>query len=121
MIAARDDGLLLRAPPSHETRKEDPVPGQVREVRQDLEGPWREIQRELAASVHEDTYRLWFSPRDRGERGEPDPVGVLEHQSCQLSLDLAPGPLEVLTSFANLPRNRVLLPRRSCLKWEGAP
>src|SRR4051812_12060411 len=43
-------------------RKEDQVPGQVREARQDLEGPWREIQRELAASVHEDTYRLWFSP-----------------------------------------------------------
>ena len=43
-------------------RKEGPVPGQVRETRQDLEGPWREIQRELAASLHEDTYRLWFSP-----------------------------------------------------------
>jgi chromosomal replication initiator protein len=43
-------------------RKEDPVPGQVRETRQELEGPWREIQRELAASVHEDTYRIWFSP-----------------------------------------------------------
>ena len=34
----------------------------MREVRQDLEGPWQEIRRELAASVHEDTYRLWFSP-----------------------------------------------------------
>jgi chromosomal replication initiator protein len=34
----------------------------VHDVRQDLAGPWREIQRELAASVHEDTYRLWFSP-----------------------------------------------------------
>ena len=43
-------------------RKEDPVPGQVREARQDLEGPWREIQRELAASLPEDTYRIWFSP-----------------------------------------------------------
>jgi chromosomal replication initiator protein len=43
-------------------REEDQVPGQVRDVRQDLEDPWREIQRELAASVHEDTYRLWFSP-----------------------------------------------------------
>src|SRR3954464_2612890 len=43
-------------------RKEDQVPGQVREARQDLAGPWREIQRELAASVHEDTYHLWFSP-----------------------------------------------------------
>jgi chromosomal replication initiator protein len=43
-------------------RKEGPVPGQVRETRQDLEGPWREIQRELAASLHEDTYRIWFSP-----------------------------------------------------------
>jgi chromosomal replication initiator protein len=30
-------------------------------VRQDLAGLWREIQRELAASVPEDTYRLWFS------------------------------------------------------------
>ena len=44
------------------TRKEDPVPGQVREARQDLEGPWREIQRELAALVLQDTYRIWFSP-----------------------------------------------------------
>ena len=44
------------------TREEQPVPGQVRDVRQDLEDPWREIQRELATSVHEDTYRLWFSP-----------------------------------------------------------
>ena len=44
------------------TREEDHVPGQVRDGRQDLEDPWREIQRELAASVHEDTYRLWFSP-----------------------------------------------------------
>src|SRR5215217_7690052 len=42
--------------------KEDPVPGQVRDVGQELAGPWREIQRELAASVHEDTYRLWFAP-----------------------------------------------------------
>jgi chromosomal replication initiator protein len=47
---------------SSTTRKEHQVPGQVREARQDLEGPWREIQRELAASVHEDTYRIWFSP-----------------------------------------------------------
>jgi chromosomal replication initiator protein len=54
MIAAR-----LRSRP---TRKEDPVQGQVRDARQDLAGPWREIQRELASSVHEDTYRLWFSP-----------------------------------------------------------
>jgi chromosomal replication initiator protein len=46
----------------HTTREEQPVPGQVRDVRRDLEDPWREIQRELAASVHEDTYRLWFSP-----------------------------------------------------------
>jgi chromosomal replication initiator protein len=44
------------------TREEDPVPGQVSDVRQDLEGPWQEIRRELAASVHEDTFRLWFSP-----------------------------------------------------------
>ena len=47
---------------THAAREEDQVPGQVRDVRQDLEDPWREIQRELAASVHEDTYRLWFSP-----------------------------------------------------------
>ena len=52
--------MIAASPPA--TTKEDPVPGQVRDVRQDLEGPWREIQRELAASVHEDTYRLWFSP-----------------------------------------------------------
>ena len=44
------------------TTKEDQVQGQVGDVRRDLEGPWREIQRELAASVPEDTYRLWFSP-----------------------------------------------------------
>src|SRR3954453_6820478 len=31
-------------------------------MRRDLAGPWREIQRELAASVPEDTYRHWFSP-----------------------------------------------------------
>src|SRR4051794_37503381 len=51
---------MIAAPPR--LREEDQVPGQVRDVRQDLEDPWREIQRELAASVHEDTYRLWFSP-----------------------------------------------------------
>ena len=44
------------------TTKEDHVQGQVGDVREDLAGPWREIQRELAASVPEDTYRLWFSP-----------------------------------------------------------
>jgi chromosomal replication initiator protein len=44
------------------TTKEDQVQGQAGDVRQDLAGPWREIQRELAASVPEDTYRLWFSP-----------------------------------------------------------
>jgi len=49
-------------PDENAPREEDQVPGQVRDVRQDLEDPWREIQRELAASVHEDTYRLWFSP-----------------------------------------------------------
>ena len=43
------------------TTKEDQVQGQVGEVRQDLAGPWREIQRELAASVPEETYRIWFS------------------------------------------------------------
>jgi chromosomal replication initiator protein len=53
MIAAR----LART-----TREEDQVSGQVGEARQALEEPWREIQRELAASVHEDTFRLWFAP-----------------------------------------------------------
>ncbi|HEY1238801.1 MAG TPA: chromosomal replication initiator protein DnaA [Solirubrobacterales bacterium] len=55
--------------PSHErsglaptTTKEDQVLGQAGDVRRDLSGPWRETQRELAASVPEDTYRLWFSP-----------------------------------------------------------
>jgi len=38
------------------------VQEQAGDVRRDLMGPWREIQRELAASVPEDTYRLWFSP-----------------------------------------------------------
>jgi chromosomal replication initiator protein len=53
------------APPgasSHTTTKEDQVQGQAGDVRQDLARPWRETQRELAASVPEDTYRLWFSP-----------------------------------------------------------
>ncbi len=49
-------------------KKEDQVPGQVRDVGQDLADPWREIQRELAASVHEDTYRLWFSPLSPASR-----------------------------------------------------
>jgi chromosomal replication initiator protein len=44
------------------TREEDQVPGQVGEARQDVEGSWREIQRELASSVPEDTFRLWFAP-----------------------------------------------------------
>ena len=48
--------------PRTTTTKEDQVQGQAGDVRQDLAGPWLEIQRELAASVHEDTYRLWFSP-----------------------------------------------------------
>ena len=55
-------GRSAAVPETHRSTKEDQVPGQVRDVRQDLEDPWREIQRELAASVHEDTYRLWFSP-----------------------------------------------------------
>jgi chromosomal replication initiator protein len=42
--------------------KEDQVQGQSGDVRQDLAGPWREIQRELAASVPELTYGTWFSP-----------------------------------------------------------
>ena len=41
---------------------EDQVLGQSGVVRQDLAGPWREIQRELAASVPELTYGTWFSP-----------------------------------------------------------
>jgi chromosomal replication initiator protein len=44
------------------TTKEDQVPGQVGDGREDLSGSWREIQRELASSLPEDTYRLWFSP-----------------------------------------------------------
>jgi chromosomal replication initiator protein len=43
-------------------QEEDQVPGQAGDVRQDLTDPWRKIQRELAASVPEDTYRHWFSP-----------------------------------------------------------
>ena len=52
----------MNGAPSHKTTKEDQVQGQAGDVRQDLAGPWREIQRELAVSVPEDTYRLWFSP-----------------------------------------------------------
>jgi chromosomal replication initiator protein len=52
----------MNGAPSHNTTKEDQVQGQAGDVRQDLAGPWREIQRELAVSVPEDTYRLWFSP-----------------------------------------------------------
>jgi chromosomal replication initiator protein len=43
-------------------REEDQVPGQAGDVRQEIEIPWREIQRELATSVHQDTFRLWFAP-----------------------------------------------------------
>jgi chromosomal replication initiator protein len=54
--------MIGRSPEIHDDDEEDQVQGQAGDVRQDLAGPWREIQRELAASVHEDTYRLWFSP-----------------------------------------------------------
>jgi hypothetical protein len=47
--------------------------------------------------------------RDRGERGEPEAIGVLVNRGCQLSLDLAPGILKILANVANLPRNLVLL------------
>jgi DnaA N-terminal domain len=57
--------------PSHPTKEEDQVQGQAADVRQDLAGPWREIQRELAASVPEDTYRLWFSPLSPVSRRGP--------------------------------------------------
>ena len=57
--------------PSHPTTEEDQVQGQAGDVRQDLAGPWREIQRELAASVPEDTYRLWFSPLSPVSRRGP--------------------------------------------------
>jgi chromosomal replication initiator protein len=43
-------------------RKEHQVQGQVQDVREDLAGAWQAIQRELASSMHEDTYRLWFAP-----------------------------------------------------------
>jgi chromosomal replication initiator protein len=55
-VAARLTGKRPRV------REEDQVPGQVRDARQEIEGPWREIQRELASSVQQDTYRLWFAP-----------------------------------------------------------
>jgi chromosomal replication initiator protein len=44
------------------TRKEDPVPGQVNDVDGGLAGAWQTIQDELATSVHDDTFRLWFAP-----------------------------------------------------------
>jgi chromosomal replication initiation ATPase DnaA len=34
----------------------------VNDVRGDLAGAWNAIQRELASSMHEDTYRLWIAP-----------------------------------------------------------
>jgi chromosomal replication initiator protein len=43
------------------TTKEDQVQGQAGDGREDLTRSWREIQRELASSLPEDTYRLWFS------------------------------------------------------------
>jgi chromosomal replication initiator protein len=42
--------------------EEDQVPGQVHDERQEVDVPWREIQRQLESSVHQDTYRLWFAP-----------------------------------------------------------
>jgi chromosomal replication initiator protein len=42
--------------------EEDQVPGQVHDARQEIDVPWREIQRQLESSVHQDTYRLWFAP-----------------------------------------------------------
>jgi chromosomal replication initiator protein len=54
--------MIGRSPGSTPKTKEDQVQGQVGDVREDLSGSWREIQRELASSLPEDTYRLWFSP-----------------------------------------------------------
>jgi chromosomal replication initiator protein len=48
--------------PAERTREEDQVPGQVGDARQEIERPWQEIRRELASSVPEDTFRLWFAP-----------------------------------------------------------
>jgi chromosomal replication initiator protein len=42
--------------------KEDQVQGQDGDLREDLARSWHQTQRELAASLPEDTYRLWFSP-----------------------------------------------------------
>jgi chromosomal replication initiator protein len=53
---------MIGAPSHQATREEDQVPGQVGEARQEFEEPWREIRRELASSVPEDTFRLWFAP-----------------------------------------------------------
>jgi chromosomal replication initiator protein len=43
-------------------RKEDQVPGQVNDMSGELAGSWHAIQCELADSMHQDTYRLWFAP-----------------------------------------------------------
>ena len=64
-------GFACGAPSHKATTKEEQVQGQAGDVRQDLAGPWREIQRELAASVPEDTYRLWFSPLSPVSRRGP--------------------------------------------------
>jgi chromosomal replication initiator protein len=61
---------MIGAPSHQATREEDQVPGQVGEARQEFEEPWREIRRELASSVPEDTFRLWFAPLSPvGRRG----------------------------------------------------
>jgi hypothetical protein len=53
--------IAARSAPSHQ-RKEHQVHGQVQDVQDDLAGAWQAIQRELASSMHEDTFRLWFAP-----------------------------------------------------------
>ena len=58
------------------------------------------------------------TPGERGERREPEAVGVLGDGGGQFSLDLAPGTAQVPASVTNLPLNLVLLRRRGC---EGAP
>ena len=62
MTGAPEQRCRMRPGLRQVAREEDQVPGQVNDVRGDLASAWNAIQRELAASMHEDTYRLWIAP-----------------------------------------------------------
>jgi chromosomal replication initiator protein len=61
MIGRSPESQKRARPERQTTSKEDQVQGQAGDGGQDLAASWRSIQRELASSLPEDTYRLWFS------------------------------------------------------------